>query len=93
MEKIVRPDAEVLGDGALIPAGNLISPPPNRFTHELTLDQPFYFAGAEAGRPPNGEFAAGTKLVLFVHDGGQYCRVVDEQGLYVETEYRGLKPL
>jgi hypothetical protein len=92
MEKIIRPDAVVLGDGALIPDGNLISPPPNQFTHELTVDQPFYYSKVRDDQAPNGEFAAGTKIVLLV-DNGQYCRVVDKQGLYVDTLSAGLRHL
>ncbi len=93
MDKMIRPKAEVLADAALIPAANLISPPPNQFTHQLTVAQPFYYSGAKQGRMPEGEFAAGTKVVLLVYKGGRFCRVVDQQGLYVETEYAGLQPL
>jgi hypothetical protein len=33
----------------------------------------------------DGEFSSGTRVVLMVYDGGEYCRVVDARGLYVET--------
>ena len=93
MGKMLRPKADVLQESALIPTENRISHPPNQFTHELTRAQPFYYSGAPRGRPPAGEFVAGTKVVLLVHLGGKYCRVADHQGLYVETEHGGLRPL
>ncbi len=34
MENMIRPEAVVLADNALIPPANLISPPPNQFTHD-----------------------------------------------------------
>jgi len=77
----------------LIPDQNLIKPAPNQFTHELTRAQPYYYHGAQQGSPPDGEFPKGTKVVLLVRDGGSYCRVADAQGLYVETEFEGLKRL
>lgn len=93
MENIIRPEALVLSDSAMIPDKNLISPPPNQFTHELTEAQSYYYTGAQQGSPPDGEFAAGTKVVLLVHNGGSYCRVANGEGLYVETEYASLRRL
>jgi hypothetical protein len=88
----LRPEAVVLDENATVPDRNIISPSPNRFTHELTRPQPFYFDRAQ-GTLPNGEFRAGTKVVLLVHDGGNYCRVADGRGLYVEIEYDSLRKL
>jgi hypothetical protein len=79
MGRILRPDAEVLDRAALIPA------------HELRQSQPYFYQDTRS--EPNGEFPAGTRVVLMVHDGGASCRVVDGQGLYVETAYRGLRDL
>ncbi|MET0751945.1 MAG: hypothetical protein ABWZ66_01165 [Pyrinomonadaceae bacterium] len=93
MEQFTRPDMDVLPDEALIPDGSLISPPPNQFTHELKNSQPFYYTGAQQASPPDGEFPEKTKVVLFRHDGGSHCRVVDGQGLYVEIEFQSLKKL
>ncbi len=93
VENMIRPEAVVLADNALIPPANLISPPPNQFTHELTVAQPYYYSETQQDRPPDGTFAAGTKMVLLVYHGGRYCRVADRQGLYVDTEYRGLQRL
>lgn len=89
----LRPSAVVLSEHAIVPDKNLISPAPNQFTHELTRRQPFYFTGARQAAAPDGQFPAGTKVVLLVYDGGSYCRVADGQGLYVEIEYDSLKKI
>ena len=82
---------EMLDSAALIPAANLIKPPPNQFTHEVRQSQPYFYQDARS--QPDGEFPAGTRVVLMIHDGGASCRVVDAQGLYVETAYSGLRDL
>jgi hypothetical protein len=92
-EGFVRPESAVLAEKALIPGRNLITPAPNQFTHELTRAQPYYFTGAQPGMPPDGEFPAGAKVVLLLHEGGATCRVADGRGLYVETEYDSLRKL
>ncbi|MCU0500378.1 MAG: hypothetical protein MUC51_01195 [Anaerolineae bacterium] len=92
-EGFIRPEAEVLAEKTLIPGSNLIAPAPNQFTHEVAGAQPYYFARAQSGMAPDGEFAAGALVVLLRYDGGAYCRVADGRGLYVETEYDGLKQL
>jgi hypothetical protein len=92
-EGFARPEAEVLAEKALIPGPNLIAPAPNQFTHEVARAQPYYFTGAQSGMAPDGEFSAGTLVVLLLHDGGVYCRVADGRGLYVETEYDSLRKL
>lgn len=91
MKGFLRPEAEVLEDKSMIPKQNQISPAPNQFTHELTRAEPFYYAGPQQGRPPDGELPQGAKVVLLVYHGGQYCRVADGRGLYVEIEHAGLK--
>lgn len=93
MKGFLRPDAEVLPESAMVPAKNIINPAPNQFTHEVTGAAPFYYDGAQQGRPPDGELPAGAKVVLLVHDGGPYCRVADGRGLYVEVGYDSLKAL
>ena len=89
--RMLRPNAEVLSDAALVPDQHLIKPPPTHFTHEVVTSQPYYY-GKEHDTPA-GEFSAGTRVVLMSYDGGTYCRVVDEQGLYVETAHDGLRSL
>jgi hypothetical protein len=93
MEGFIRPTAAVLAEEAMVPPENLISPAPNQFTHELARRAPYYFTSARQAKTPDGHFAAGTKVALLVYDGGDFCRVVDGQGLYVEIAYDDLKKL
>ena len=93
MKGISRPEARVLPDESIVPERNLIVPPPNQFTHQLKRAQAYYFDGAQQGRQPDGEFPSGAKVLLLVFNGGAYCRVADEQGLYVELEYESLHKL
>jgi hypothetical protein len=72
---------------------NIIQPPPNQFTHELTQDEPYYFIGPQQQSPPDGTFSSGTKVVLMVYDGGSYGRVADGEGVYAVTAYNSLKRL
>ena len=88
---MLRPKPTVLKRSALVPTEHLIKPPPTRFTHELTRSQPYYYAPGRG--QPDGKFAAGTRVVLLESDGDEYCRVVDAQGLCVETACRGLRAL
>ena len=91
--RMIRPKPVVLGAAAMLPKENRVDPPPNQFTHELLRAQPYYYRRAESAASPDGEFAAGTQVVLMVYDGRSQCRVVDGQGLYVATAYEGLRPL
>jgi len=93
MKGIIRPEAVVLDENAIIPSKNLISPAPNQFTHKLTRTQPYYYTGARQQKSPEGELPAGREIVLLVYEGGRYCRVADGRGLYVEIEYDALKKL
>jgi hypothetical protein len=92
MKGFVSTDASVLDDSAIIPDKNLIKPPPNKFTHELKRQEPYYYSEIKKTKEPDGEFAAGTK-VLLVREEKDHCRVADEQGLYVEIECDSLKKL
>ena len=76
----------MLGEEALIPPANLVRPPPNRFTHEVVADTPFYFGHESEGGVPNGRFPAGTRVVLLACGEESRCRVVNDQGLYVEVD-------
>lgn len=93
MEGFLRPTALVLSENALVPARNRISPAPNRFTHRVTTPAPFYFDSAADGKLPDGEFTPETRVSVLVSDGGAYCRVASEHGLYVDVEARRLEPL
>ena len=92
-EGFLRPEPVVLAETSLIPDVNVIAPPPNRFTHVITDAQPFFFGREGRSPKPDGQFAAGTQVVLMVDEGGDYCRVCDGSGLYVETLRRGLRRL
>src|SRR5215470_10304123 len=89
--RMLRPKAVVLPDTALMPEHRLVKPAPNQFTHELSRAQPYFYAIPRDR--PDGRFRAGTRVVLMVYDGGQYCRVIDARSLYVETAYSGLRHL
>ena len=93
MEHIIRPAVKVLAESAQIPEHNLIRPPPNCFTHQLKFEQPYYLDVPKQSAAATGHFSVGTRVVLMVHDGGTYCRVVDQQGLYVATAFAGLVPV
>ncbi|MET0995962.1 MAG: hypothetical protein ABWY20_18615 [Mycobacterium sp.] len=93
MEGFLRPEATVLPEGALVPERNLIRPAPNQFTHAVTRSQPYFYGDPQPGTPPDGQFPAGTKVILLVGDGGPNCRVADGQGLYVAIECAALKRL
>jgi hypothetical protein len=92
MEGFVRPESIVLPEGALVPSPNVISPPPNQFTHEALRDLPYYFAERDE-RPPDGTLPVGTAINLLRREGEQRCRVVDGRGLYVSVDADGLRPL
>jgi hypothetical protein len=92
-EVVLRPEAVVLGDEALVPAANLVRPPPNHFTHELTVDEPYRFdrpGGGQSGH--DGVLHAGTPVMLLV-EGDDTCRVVDGSGLYVAVRCSSLRAL
>ena len=92
MKGFVSPEASVLDESAIVPDKNLISPRPNHFSHELKRSQPYFFSAGKKNKQPDGEFPAGTK-VLLVRDEGDQCHVADAQGLYVAIESDSLKKL
>ncbi|MEK6335678.1 MAG: hypothetical protein AABM67_12065 [Acidobacteriota bacterium] len=93
MKGFTRPKAEVLAEDVIVPDKNIISPPPNQFTHKLRQDEHYYYDDPQQGKPANRKFEKGTKVVLLRHDGGSYCRVSDGRGLYVAITYDSLTPL
>ena len=93
VKRMIRPEAVVLAENAIVPGKNLIWPAPNQFTHKLTRSRPYYFNEPRQAARPDGEFPAGTKVVLLVYNGGNYCHVADGRGLYVAVRYDGLKKL
>ena len=93
MKRFTRPKAEILEDSALIPAKNLIKPAPNRFTHQTIEPAPFFYDHYERDREPDGQFPEGTQVILLVDSDGEYCRVADNQGLYVEVLRTSIKKI
>lgn len=93
MKGFIRPKFVILPENSIVPDENVITPPPNQFTHELTRAEPFYFTGPQQGRPADGQLLQGARAVLLVYDGGSYCRVADESGLYVVVKYDSLKKI
>jgi hypothetical protein len=89
---MLRPEPVVLGEEALVPDRNVIDPPPNRFTHELTDDEPYRFDRPETVGEFDGVLPAGTPVALLV-DGPERCRVADGRGLYVEVRRASLREL
>jgi hypothetical protein len=89
---MLRPETSVLSDEALVPEGNVVRPAPNRFTHELLVDEPYRFERPERADEPDGVLPAGTPVVVLV-DGPDRCRVVDGSGLYVEVRRESLGKL
>ena len=63
---VLRPDMVVLGEDALVPPRNLIRPAPNRFTHELIVDEPYRFDRPEPTNEPDGVIRAGTPVAVLV---------------------------
>jgi hypothetical protein len=90
MKGFVRPESMVLPSSAAIPDRNLIVPPPNQFTHEISRPASYWYDNPGTSEPA-GELAAGTPVVLLVHDGGRFCGVADSRGLYVATEHDALR--
>ena len=93
MDDFIRPKAVILESNSIIPEKNIISPAPNQFTHVTKESQPYYFIEVERAQNPDGEFKKDTRVILLKYDGGEYCWVANEQGLYVEVDHKGLRPL
>jgi hypothetical protein len=91
MDHVRRPKATVLPDSALVPEGNLETPPA-QFTHEVIAEAPFYYSAPKKGAAPDGTLGAGTKVSLCAQD-GPMCQVVDARGLRVFTACSGLRTL
>jgi hypothetical protein len=89
---MLRPEATVLGDESLVPEVNTVRPAPNRFTHELSVDEPYRFDEGEETAEPDGVLPAGTPAVLLV-EGPDRSRVVVQGGLYIEVRTASLRKL
>ena len=90
--EMLRPEAVVLPENAVVPELNVVRPAPNRFTHELLVDEPYRFDPPGPTGEPDGVLPAGTPVVLLV-EGPDRCRVVDGAGLYIEVRRASLRKL
>ena len=76
--RMLRPKVRVLGEEALVPETSVISPPPNRFSHELSKQE--------------DPFPEGTRVLLLV-EGRERSGVVDAAGTYAEVASASLREL
>jgi hypothetical protein len=91
--RMLRPKASVLPESAMVPAQNLIQPPPNQFTHQVAKEQPYYFTSPKHDSVPDGFFVPTTRVLVIRRDGRGICHVADGRGLYVATAFKGLRPI
>jgi len=89
--EVQRPEATILPTSAIVPAANFVEPPPNRFSHELVVDEPYHY-GTDPAAPADGTLAPGTQVLVVVDD-GRYANVIDGRGLYVRVRRDSLRPL
>ncbi|MGW6913854.1 hypothetical protein ACWGB8_08535 [Kitasatospora sp. NPDC054939] len=90
--RVRRPETSFLDSRSVVPRDNVVRPPPNRFTHTVTADQPYWYDSSTPGGPPDGIVPAGTAVVLLVRTGDR-CRIVTPAGLYVAVACTHLRPL
>jgi hypothetical protein len=74
---------------SLIPDSNR-EEPPERFTHEVVMRQPFFFE--ESGSVPSGHLSPGTPVTV-VKTQGEFSTVLDRRGVRVRTPSSGLRKL
>jgi hypothetical protein len=84
---------KVLSEESIVPEKNIISPAPNQFSHQIVRLCPYYFNKYEQTRPPDGKLKKGAKVTLLVYEKGDYCRVADKRGLYIEVLYKDIAKL
>ncbi|MGZ8900907.1 MAG: hypothetical protein ACXW3Z_12495 [Limisphaerales bacterium] len=93
MKGFIRPEPVVLPSGSLIPAPNLINPPPNHFTHQAQRETPYFYSEAANNKQPDGVIPPGTRVTMLRCEDGGRCRVVDERGLYIQVDSKNLQQL
>lgn len=76
--RMLRPKVRVLGEEALVPETSVISPAPNRFSHELSKRE--------------DPFPEGTRVLLLV-EGPERSWVADAAGTYAEVRSASLREL
>jgi hypothetical protein len=93
MHEILRPEATVLPESAVVPGNRLVEPAPNQFTHRVEGEADYWYEEPANGSPPAGTLPPGTPVVLMRHDGGRGCWVVDARGLYVCVDFARLRKI
>jgi hypothetical protein len=93
MKGFIRPEAVVLPEKALIPSPNVVTPPPNHFTHQTKRETPYFYNDAAHGQQPDGVLLPGARVIVLRCEDGGRCRVVDERGLYVQVDGESLEQL
>jgi hypothetical protein len=92
MDNMLRPKSVILPESAQLPERNVLRPPPNRFSHIVDGEQPYYFTGVDERVRPAGYFSSGTKVLLLRQDSTE-CWVANCRGLYVAIPCEGLRRL
>lgn len=69
------------------PATEPVSPQDFEHSHVVKVASQYYMDGPQQGRPPDGEFATGTKVRL-LESAGSYSLVLSEEGTeaYVSSD-------
>jgi hypothetical protein len=59
-----------------VPERNVVQPPPNRFTHELLVEEPYRLDRPQRADEPDRVMPSGTRVVLLVEGS---CRTRERQ--------------
>jgi hypothetical protein len=89
--EVLRPEPVVLGQEAVVPDANLV-PVPDRFTHELTSDEPYRLDRRWETAEPDGVLVAGTPVAVLA-EGRETSRVATASGLAVDVRTDALRRL
>jgi len=65
---------------------------PQPYTHVITAETNYYLSGPQQGRPPEGKFKTGTKIMI-VSDSGSYVLVKSEEGIEAHVSKGSLKKI
>lgn len=93
MKGFTQPEKVVLPEAALVPSPNVVTPPPNYFTHQTLREAPYFFSAANNRQQPDGVLPAGAHVTMVRCEDGGRCRVIDQRGLYVQIDRDHLKTL
>jgi type II secretory pathway pseudopilin PulG len=59
----------------------------NSFSHVIATETEYYTTGPQQGRPPDGKFPAGTKVII-LQEAGSYTQIRSKDGIeaYVSSD-------